>query len=187
MNRTEFVSTLANLRSASTFLVLHKYRNAHGETADFNIVFHMSYENALKKSIAAVEAYNAVGSLAEQAKTECLASYKKSLLTVQTTPIEEVDDAYARFFDDDDKEIKGIKLHRETDTLHLFGLIHLKRVIVPGTYKKVNHRDLTIEKKKIQKLCPVDRFRQFRLVPNQVEKITVEKMDILPPGNDDEV
>lgn len=182
MNREEFVSTLAKLRSASTFLVLHKYRNAHGETADFNIVFHMSYENALKKSILAVAGYTPVGDLAIQAQMELLASYNKSLVTLQTTPLEEVDDAYIRFFDDDQKEIKGIKLHRETDTLHLYGLIHLKRIIVPGTYKKVNHRALTIEKKKIQKLCPVDRFRQFRLVPTQVEKITVEKMDLLPPS-----
>ena len=185
MNRAEFISTLANLRSASTFLVLHKYRNAHGETADFNIVFHMSYENALKKSIVAANAYAAVGDLAEQAKAEVLASYKQSLHNVQTTPLEEVDDAYDRYFDDDQNEIKGIKLHRDSDTLHLFGLIHLKRVLVPGTYKTVNSRPLTIEKRKIQKLCPADRFRQFRLLPTQVEKITVEKMNLLPPGSEE--
>lgn len=187
MNREQFIKELSNIRSASTFLVLHKYCNASGETADFNIVFHMSYENALKKSIAAVQAYNAVGALAERAKEELLASYRTSLHNLQTTPLDEVDDAYSRFFDDDNKEIKGIKLHRDTDTLHLFGLIHLKRIIVPGTYKQVNHRPLTVEKKKIQKLCPVNRFRQFRLLPTQVEKITVEKITLLPPAGNEEV
>jgi hypothetical protein len=180
MLRQEFVNEIAKLRPGSTFLVLHKYKNSAGEVADFNIIFNMSYENALKRSIALVEAFVPEGPVQETAKLELLESYRNSLIKVQTTPIEEVDDAYQRFYDDG-KLINGIKLHVESNTLHMFGLIHLKRIITPGIYKKVNSRLLTIEKRKIQKLLPVSRFRQFRLKPDQLEKIAVQKITLLPP------
>jgi hypothetical protein len=162
-------------------LVLHKYTNAKGEVADFNIIFHMSYENALKRSIAIVEAFKPTGELQLQAQIEVLASYQESLHKVQTIPIDTVDDGYHHYRDDDGKLIQGVKLHEESETLHLYGLIHLKRVIVPIVYPKVNSRPLTIEKNKLRKLCPVSRFRQFKLQPNQLEKIVVQKLTLLPP------
>lgn len=164
--------------------MLHKYQNSKGEVADFNIVFNMSYENALERSIAIVDKFKPTTELQERAQLEVLESYKKSLHRVRTVPIEDVDDAYYRYFDEDGKLIDCIKLHTETDILHMFGLLNMKRVHVPGTYKKVNSRQLTIEKKKIQKLCPLSRFRQFRLHPSQLEMIRVQQLTLLPPDAD---
>lgn len=161
--------------------MLHKYQNSHGEVADFNIVFNMSYENALVRSIAVVENFKPENELQERAQLEVLTSYKESLHRVRTIPIEEVDDAYYRYHDDDGKLIDCIKLHTESDILHMFGLLNMKRVHVPGTYKKVNSRPLTIEKKKIQRLCPLSRFRQFRLHHSQLEMVRVQKLSLLPP------
>lgn len=144
----------------------------------------MSYENALVRSIAIVEKFKPQGETQERAQVEVLASYKESLHRVRTVPIEEVNDAYYRYHDDDGKLIDCIKLHVETDILHMFGLLNMKRVHVPGTYKKVNSRQLTIEKKKIQRLCPLSRFRQFRLHYSQLEKIRVQNISLLPPDED---
>jgi hypothetical protein len=181
MNKKEFVEEIAKLRPGSTFLVLHKYQNASGELADFNIVFNMSYENALERSIAIVEKFKPQGELQERAQLEVLESFKKSLHRVRTVPIQDVDDAYYRYFDENGKLIDCIKLHMQTDILHMFGLLNMKRVHVPGVYKKVNSRDLTIEKKKIQKLCPLSRFRQFKLHHSQLEMIRVQQLTLLPP------
>lgn len=181
MNKKEFVTEIAKLRPGSTFLVLHKYLNEHGEVADFNIIFHMSYENALKRSIAAVEAFKPDGELQARAQLEVLASYRESLHKAKTIPIEEVDDGYHRYRDDDGKIIQGVKLHVKSDVLHMFGLIHLKRIITPGVYKKVNSAELTIEKNKIRALGPVSRFRQFMLHPDKLEKVAVQKLSLLPP------
>lgn len=183
MDIESFVSELSKLRTASTFLNLHKYCNEAGEIADYNIIFHMSYENALKRSIAILEALVPDSDLQALAKHELLSSYHTSIANIKETPIEEIDDAYTRFFDADGSYIKGVKLHTKTSQLHLYGLVHQKRVITPGTYKKVNSRPLTIEKNKLTRTVPVGKFRQFRILPGQVEMIKVEGIHLLPPEN----
>lgn len=179
----DFVKTLSQLRPASTFLVLHRYKNARGEVADYNILFHISYKNALQKSLDVVRAFIPAegNNLQQQAKDELIASYTQSLTNIDETKVDEIDDSYARFFDEDNKYIKGIKMHRTTQQLHLYGLVHQKRIITAIIYPTKNSRALTIEKNKIRKLCPVNRFRQFKILPNQLEKISVEKQTLLPP------
>lgn len=182
MDKKEFVAEIAKLRPGSTFLVLHKYKNKAGEISDFNIIFNMSYENALKRSIAIMEKLEVPGpGIRRLAFDQVLDSFERSLHKVQTTPVEELDDTYHRYHDEDGKLIEGIKLHVESDTLHLFGLVHLKRIIVPGEYKEVVSRDLTLEKKEFVRKCPVSKFRQFILRADQLERIAVQHMSLLPP------
>lgn len=181
MNRTQFVAELAKLRPSSTFLTLIGYRNEHSELADYSIVFHMSYENALHRSIEALSKVNPTDALQVVAKQELLDGYRASLNRMAETSIEEVDDAYTRFFDEQGNYIKGVKLHTATQALHLYGLIVHKRVHIPGMYKKSNKRALTVAKDQLRKLCPVNKFRQFKILPDQVERITVENLSLLPP------
>lgn len=176
----DIIGELAKLRSNSTFLVLHKYRNDSGELADYNIVFHISYENALRKSIAIVEEYRAIGSLAKQAKAEVLEGLCSSLEKIATLTTEEIDPSYDVCINDDGDVIKGIKVHRASSVLHLYGLVHQKKVLEPGIYKESNRRPLTVEKDAIRRLTPVSRFRQFRILPERLEKISVCGMELLP-------
>lgn len=182
MDQTAFVSELAKLRTSATFLSLVGYRNEHQEVADYSIVFHMSYENALKRSIVALEAVVPEDALQTVAKQELIDGYNKSLTKMAETPVEEIDDAYTRFFDDDGQYIKGVKVHTSTNVLHLYGLVNAKRVVIPGSYPTHNKRALTIAKDKLRKLCPVDRFRQFKITPGQVDRIAVENLSLLPPA-----
>ena len=181
MNKEQFVAELAKLRPSATFLSLSGYRNEHSEVADYSIVFHMSYENALKRSIVALEGMVPADDLQAVAKRELIDGYNKSLSKMAETSIEEVDDAYTRFFDNDGSYIKGVKLHTETDTLHLYGLVNSKRILVPGCYPARNKRALTVAKDKLRKMCPVNKFRQFKLTPDQVDRIAVENLSLLPP------
>lgn len=183
MLHDQFIAELGKLRPSSTFLNLHGYRAESGEVADFNIIFHISYENALKKSVAILEGVLPENDLQAQAKLECLESFKNSLNNAATIPVEEIDDAYTRFMDEDGKYIKGVKLHTASQTLHLYGLVHQKVTLVPGVYKKVNSKALTIEKDKLRRMCPVSRFRQFVILPSRVEKISVQGLSLLPPEN----
>lgn len=182
MNKNQFVTELAKLRTSSTFLSLIGYRNDYSEVSDYNIIFHISYESALKRSLLSLETVIPANDLEVQAKKELIESFQKSLVKSETIPVEEIDDAYTRFFDDDGKHIKGVKLHTETDTLHLYGLVQYKRVIIPGAYPKQNKRELTIVKDKLRKLCPVNRFRQFKITSSQVDSISVEHLSLLPPA-----
>ena len=181
MNKSQFVAELSKLRPSSTFLTLVSYRNEFSEVADYSIVFHMSYKNALERSIMTLEGVIPSDSLQTVAKSELLDGYRKSLSKMKNTSIEEIDDAYMRFFDSDGKYIKGVKMHTASGALHLYGFVVHKRVIMPGVYPVRNKRALTQAKDKLRKLCPVDKFRQFKILPDQVDCITVENLSLLPP------
>ena len=183
MNNQKFVAELAKLRSSATFLSIMGYRNEYSEIADYSIVFHFSYENALKRSLVALESVIPSSDMESVAKQELIAGFRKSLAKIAETPIEVLEDGYTRFFDDDGNYIKGVKLHDSTNTLHIYGLVNHKRILMPGNYPKSNKRLLTIAKDKLRKLCPVSKFRQFRIVPNQVDRISVENLSLLPPSN----
>ncbi len=184
MTKEKFVSELANLRTGSTFLNLKGYRSETGELADYNIIFHMSYANALKRSVATLEALVPETPLQATAKHEVLTSFHASILKDETTPIEDLDDAYTRFMDSDGKHIKGVKMHTETGELYIYGLAHQKVVREPGKPRKpVKSAELTIEKEKLRKKCVVSKFRQFKITPDKLESISVENLSLLPPEN----
>jgi hypothetical protein len=181
MNKTQFVAELSKLRPSSTFLTLKGYRNEFSEVADYSIVFHMSYQNALVKSISTLEQYIPQNDLEVYAKNELLDSFNASLNKIAEIPIEEIEDGYTRFYDNG-KYIKGVKLHNASDTLHLYGLVSQKKVIIPGFYPKKNKRALTIAKDKLRHMCPTGKFRQFKILPQNVDLIKVENISLLPPG-----
>ena len=182
MNNINFVNELAGLRPSSTFLMLKNYcSETSGEVADHIICFHISYETALKRSIETLRAYECLNELEVQAKDELIKSYEASLEKIATTEIEEISDGYSRYFDEEGKYVKGCKLHVDTNTLHVYGLAHQKRVHKAGTYKEVKSRPLTVIKNKLRKMCVVDRFRQYRITADNVEMVKVEKLELLPP------
>lgn len=174
------IETLSKIRPSSTFLSIRGYRSAEsGELADYQLSFHMSYESALERSIAALEVYVPENDLEVLAKNELLASYRNSLLKVQSEPLEVVGEHYQRIIVDN-KPVKGIKIHSETGKLHLFGLLVNKRVREPGTFKATNKKPMTIIKDKLRKLGPLNKFRQFIIDPSHVEAINVENVTIIP-------
>ena len=181
MNNKEFVAELSKLRPGSTFLTLKGYRNEYGEVANYSIIFHMSYTNALMKSIAIIQQYIPINDVYARAKNELLDSFQNSLNKIKETPIEDLDDGYIRFFDENSNYIKGIKLHAATETLHIYGLVSQKRILLPGNYPKKNKRELTIAKDKLKAMCPVGKFRQFKILPQNVDSISVDNIHLLPP------
>lgn len=180
MNQQEIIDVLSSLKPASMFLALREYRNESDELADHIICFHISYQNALVKSIVEVDKFIPTNDLWRQAKEEVLASLHSSLTKMEA--VEELDDVYDRFFNSDGEYIKGIKIHRATQALHIYGLAHSKRIIIPGEYKKVNSRPLTIAKNKLRNLGVISRFRQFKITPENVGQINVGSLELIVDG-----
>ncbi len=177
MNKFDIVGTLATIRPSATFLQLHHYRNLAGEVADYNIVFHISYQSALERSIAALQSYKPENDLEIQAKSELIDGYQSSLTKMDSFLDEK---SYHHFYDENGSLIKGVKLHKKTDTLHLYGAVVSKKTLAPGKYKKTNKSPLSLAKDKLRKMTPINSFRQFKITPSQVEKITVERLEIIP-------
>lgn len=183
MNQEKFVSELGKLRSAATFLSVMGYRNAHSEVADYSIVFHMRYENAVKRSLTTMESLVPRNSLEAKAREQLIQSFETSLHKMKSIPEEELQPHFLHFKDDDGSYVRGIKLHVETSTLHLYGLVNHKRVRMPGSYPEVDSSPLTLVKNELRRMCPVGKFRSFRMTPNQVDYISVENLSLLPPSN----
>jgi hypothetical protein len=181
MNQNEFVSTIASVRPQATFLTLHKYRAESGEVADHQVVFHVSYEELLNRSVALLNAMTFESQGEKDAQRVLLASFMESLSGIKKTKVDEIEDAYERFFDESGAHIKGIKRHLETGAMHLYGATVQKRIHVEGIRKAVNSKPETILKNRIRAMLPVSKWRQYRLLPDQVELVTVDKLRILPP------
>jgi hypothetical protein len=183
VNKTQFVTELSKLHPASTFLTVAGYRNAHSEVANYSIVFHMSYQNALKRSIDMLEDLNVSGAAENFAREEVLSSLRGSFKSSISSPIESREDGYHHFKDADGNYIKGIKLHVRTNTLHLYGLVAHKRVLMPGIYPARHENPLAKAKRQLRQLTPAGKFRQFKMTPDQVEYIAVSNLTLLPPEN----
>ena len=180
INKLAFVNELSKLRPHSTFLTLKGYRSNSGEIADYSIVFNISYENALHRSIRALEAMKGLSNIEKLARDELIESFQSSLTKINT-PSQPLNDGYHRFLDEDGEFISGIKLHIATNTLHLYGLIAHKRIIFQGTYPQTNRSELTIAKDKLRANTSAGKFRQFKIVSDQLDYISVDKLTLLPP------
>jgi hypothetical protein len=180
MNKRQFVSELAKLRSGATFLTLKGYRNEFSEVANYSLIFHMSYENALRRSVDLLEKRTFASDLQNQARIELLDSFNASLKRLAITPIEQIEDGYTHYMVDD-VPVKGVKLHLASDTLHLYGLVVHKRVLVLGDYPNDTRKPLTKIKDDIRRVLPVGKFRQFKLIPDRVDTISVDNISLLPP------
>lgn len=182
MDQTQFVNELSKLRPGATFLTLRGYRNEASEIADYSIVFHMSYENALKKSIETLAGLDLQTKLEKQARDELIDSFARSLAKGASDPaLEERDPVYSYFKDDKGNIVKGVKYHPGKDELYLYGLVVHKRVILPGIYASKNRKELTIAKDKLRHLTPVGKFRSFKINSFQVDSIAVQNISLLPP------
>lgn len=175
----ELFNMFANFRRGSQIVSIKNYKSADNEISDFQICFHMSYRNALQKSLNLVSEYVPKSPIEEIAKKEIVESYTNSLnkFNGENDREEAVEDpTYEHVKDDNGNYIKGIKVHRETGDLYMYGLLLNKKVVVPVERKPVKSRELTIAKNKIKKSLrlPVDRFRQYVLTKQNFEKITIE-------------
>lgn len=181
MNQQQFVAELSKLRPASMFLTLLGYRNTYSEIADYSLVFHFSYENAVKRSLALLQELTPQDALQELAQESIIDRLKLSAKRLSKSSIEELDDVYEYFVNEDGEYIKGIRSHRKTGVLYLYGLVNSKRVLMPGYYPDRNETDQALAKRKLYQTLPVSKFRSFILTTNHLNSISVEGLNLLPP------
>ena len=76
----------------------------------------------------------------------------------------------------------GLRLHIETGKIYLYGATIGKTVIVPGTYKDVNSRELTLCQNAVKKHFDFKtvKFRQYILDPQQLDGVNAagEKFEL---------
>jgi hypothetical protein len=180
MNKINFINTFAKIRPCSTFIQLHHYKNELGEVANYNLVFHISYHSAVKRSFSILSDYNnnysPKSKLEVQAMDELLSGYQASLAKNHLA-----DKHYSSVISETGEIVKGLKQHKETGALYLYGAVVHKNVITPGYSKKIGNKNpLTVIKDHLRMMTPLSKFRQFKISSDSLQKISAHKLEIVP-------
>ena len=177
----KFFDGIENLNGAK-FINLNGYKSeASGEVANHNILVNIKVMNAKAKDLVTLESAdvkviseNATKIFAmeilKMALTEMLVSSKKNLsenIEDRTAQSQAQTDAYLPI-------VNGLKIHKETGNLHIFGFANQKKILVKGVYKIVNSSDKTLAKKEITKVLKLraGKFRTF--IIDNIESVKME-------------
>jgi len=137
------------------------------ETSKYLINFGIDYQSACQSDKAILEAYTPTSDLQIQAKAEMLQSLTETLTegVSQSYTLKDVFEPIG----------KGMKQHKETGEIHLWGFVQNREVIAEAKNPKkaVKSRPLTLAKKEIEKACDFKRakFGQFILSPEHIAGI----------------
>lgn len=170
---------ILNVADGSKFTGL-EYTNAKGETAQYVVNINVSYTNAVKKDIAALQ--NITSTQIEEIKS------KNELFTTEMIE-KNVAALLESFINNQNKETASnqsiaqnsayinltpcLKYNFETGLLYLHGAKISKKVIVPIEYKKINSRIDTICKNTIKSVLgfSTEKYRQFTITPDQLKRV----------------
>lgn len=139
-----------------------------GETSKYLINFGIDYHNACAEDKVLLESYIPKDTLEETAKAEMLQSLNETLTNGVSSSYTNAD-TFVQIG-------KGIRQHKETNELYVWGFVESKEQVAPPTNPKkpVNSRPLTLAKREIEKACNFKRmkFGQFILNPSNIAGIT---------------
>jgi len=168
----------------TSFVGIRDYQNKQNEISNYTINAGISYENVLihdftnlknkQTEIVAVLKKSYPIAIIEKAYSEVYNSLEKRLSDEQTKAKLRAkgDETIAR----SDAQInayinlaKGVKLHKDTMQLHVFGLVVKKTILQPIEYKQTKSRELTIVKNKIEKLCEFKQSKYRTFIFNKAD------------------
>lgn len=164
------------IRQGATFLSIKKYEDNYGGLYNFGLVFHIDYIKAVKKSLQIISAYKPKDSIEESARLDLIQSFNDTLSG--HNPRATSAHAYVGIQDKKKIPIKGVKWHIDGDAVHLYGFVVHRVELRPSNYPEDKRHYYTIIRKNLKALTPVDRFRQYKLVPGRFSTIGVESLTL---------
>lgn len=167
------IKSLEILRESTTtgckFISFLYMTKGTGETSRYTLNFGIDYKAACEADKIALEAYQPQNDIETEAKAQMLQSLTETLT-------QGVSSSYTQK-DTFDNIGKGIRQHKETGEIYLYGFIQQKEQVAPPTNPKkpVNSRPLTLVKRDIEKALEFKRnkFGQFILNPDNIAGVKV--------------
>lgn len=167
-----FFDKFGNLKGAK-FLGIKGYENKNGEVANLTILVNFSVEKAKANDLEKLKALTVVelSKLAEdnnlnkdvmlKAHEELIASGEKNLsedVKDRNVNSQAQTDAYLHL-------TKGLKMHKETMDVFIYGLVNTKTILVHGEYPARNKREKTVCREVITKHCKLrmNKYRQYNV------------------------
>lgn len=164
----QITEALLNIQGCQ-FVAFTYLSKGAGELAKHVLNVGFNYHKAVEKSVTELEILMTENDatwtpLQKEAAAAIMASLKK---TLEAHAIGQQNSDYTKI----NQYIpigNGVNINSTDNTIQVFGLSHHKTVLIPGTYKTVNSRPLTLAKKEIECQLTVGKFREFALDPSQI-------------------
>lgn len=169
---------IAKTIKGTSFIGIQNYENQKGEVSNQTIVAGITYENCLvndfkalqekqKEVFAELEKTYSL-ELIQKAYTNVYESLEKRLSSEEVKEQLRLQNDKTIALSDAQKDAyihiaKGIKVNKESNQIHVFGLVVKKTILKAIEYKATNSRELTIVQNKIKKLCEFkqEKYRSF--------------------------
>ena len=189
LNTIKTIVSIKNIKGAS-YIGIRGYENKQGEISDYTLLANVSYENMLVNDLRKLVDLDLTNlfakydlELVQKPYGELLESYTKRLSdeTTKANLLAQGDETIVRSQAQIDAYINlgnGLRINKETNELHVYGLIARKKVIKSIEYKEVKSRLNTIIKNEISKLANLrsDKFRNF--IVGNIDEIKINGMII---------
>lgn len=167
------IKTLDTLRESTEkgckFITFLYQSKGTGEVSKYQINFGISYQSACESDKILLEGYTPENEIEEEAKAEMLKSLNETLT-------DGVSSSYTQK-DTFDNIGKGIRQHKETGEIYIYGFVQSKEQVEPPTKEKkpVNSSAKTLAKRKIERALEMKRnkFAQFILNPEHIGGVNV--------------
>lgn len=169
---------VAKTIKGTSFVGIKNYENKQGEVSNQTIVAGITYENCLLNDFKTLQenqnkVFEVLGKdyaneLIEKAYKNLYDSLEKRLSSEEVKQALREQNDKTILLSDAQKDAyvhitKSVKVNKETNQIHVFGLVVKKTILKPIEYKQTNSRELTIVQNKIKKLCEFkqDKYRSF--------------------------
>lgn len=164
-----YLNEFASLKNKNKFLNIYAYKNNYGEIADYSLTFNFDYYKYINDCLNKINKIKTNNHLALKAKDELINSFQDSLTGYNYRYTNY--GVYKNLYLSSGEIINGIKLHIETNVIHLFGLILHKNIIKLAVYPNKQTSDFIKIKNSLKKEIGADRYRQFKLIKDRFKYI----------------
>jgi hypothetical protein len=167
----KLVEKLKDIKRVSFVSVI--YTNQHNEKQQTVFNIGVDYSTAKQKDLEYLQNLD-VNDLHSNIDIQILEEAKRSLIISFTKPSTDKESPFIHLE-------KGLKMHKETNELYVFGMQVQKTVIEEGEYKEDTRKPLTRAKDEIRKQLRTSKYRQFKI--DRAEQFKI-KGDIIVFGED---
>jgi hypothetical protein len=155
-------------KNPTQFMSIRGYQNQNGEVADHLVQLNIDRSKLAEKALAMLDAITPENDL----QKEAIEALRQSILNPSESRSNGQTGAFIRLN-------SNVQFCPETRQISIFGGQRIsKKVLVPGVYKTVNSKPLTIEKKKVSKEIPYFNPARYNLDPEKY-KFFVDDKNVL--------
>lgn len=154
------------------FVGLRNYTNSNGEVSNQTFLVGLSYSIAKEKDLLTVINFDIIN-LKDKFDLDLLKVAKEELIKSLSYPNQNASSAQ---IDTYNQVSEGLKSHKDTNELYVYGFLVNKKVLIPGIYKEVKSKPLTIIKNYLTSYLNLKtaKFRLFKVGHMDTIKINGE-------------